>query len=64
MGIDEIVKNMYELSDNDEDEDMATRFLKQNCVFHNFLSLPFPGNPYLRHSVGSNPSLARHEREL
>ena len=25
MGIDEIVKNMYELSDNDEDEDMATR---------------------------------------
>ena len=26
MGIDEIVKNMYELSDNDEDEDMATRF--------------------------------------
>ena len=43
MGIDEIVKNMYELSDNDEDEDMATRFLNQNCVFflHNFLSLPF-----------------------
>ena len=29
MGIDEIVKNMYELSDNDEDEDMATRFVHE-----------------------------------
>ena len=31
MGIDEIVKNMYELSDNDEDEDMATRFGPNLC---------------------------------
>ena len=39
MGIDEIVKNMYELSDNDEDEDMATRFgpnlYIQGGDFHN-----------------------------
>ena len=35
MGIDEIVKNMYELSDNDEDEDMATRSETCGELFHN-----------------------------
>ena len=40
MGIDEIVKNMYELSDNDEDEDMATRF-GHNFYLHNFLFITF-----------------------
>ena len=35
MGIDEIVKNMYELSDNDEDEDMATRFV---CTRGSFIT--------------------------
>ena len=68
MGIDEIVKNMYELSDNDEDEDMATRFgpnlYIQGGIFITYSSQALLGNPCLRHSVASNLSLARLEREL
>ena len=55
MGIDEIVKNMYELSDNDEDEDMATRFganlytreRRGEFPYKLFQEIPFRGIPRL-----------------